>query len=132
MTFLELVRLETGLKETVGTLLVNKKVFGFVLEPGKLENKVGVSCIPTGQYICKKYYSEKYKTDCLSLFDVPGRSYIAIHYGNTAIDTKGCLLVGSYTGYLGGERAVLCSKDTLKDLVGQIEDNCHLTITENF
>ena len=132
MDILELIRKETSSSETIGILMVNKKMSGVILEPPMLQNKRGLSCIPTGQYLCNKYFSEKYQCVCLSIHDVPGRDYIAIHAGNSGADTKGCLVIGIYTGYLKGSRAVLGSKKALKSLMDTVGEICHLTIKENF
>lgn len=132
MIFLELTRMETNATCTLGVLTMNKQLFCYILEPPKRENERGLSCIPTGQYICKRYDSKKYLRPCLEIHNVPGRDYISMHYGNTAKNTKGCLITGTYTGYLGGKRAVLRSKAALDALMSEIRDICHLTIREAF
>ena len=132
MDILELTRKETSPGETIGILMVNKKLFGVVLEPRKAQNKKDISCIPTGQYFCKKYFSIKHKCACLALYNVPGRSYISMHGGNVSENTKGCLLIGSYTGYLQGKRAILKSMAALKTLIGMVGETCQLTIKEDF
>jgi len=129
---LRLVRLETGSTETIGVLKLNGLIQCYILEPPKFGNKINKSCIPTGRYYCEKYYSKKYKTDCLALTHVPGRKYIAIHYGNTAKDTTGCLLAGLHAGKLNGKRAVLQSRDALRYLMNRIRDETYLTIVEEF
>lgn len=50
--------------------------------------------IPTGRYSVTGKRSEKFGTNKLYL-NVPERSGIMFHGGNTAEDTKGCLLVGA-------------------------------------
>ena len=132
MTFLELTRMETGPAGTIGVLSLNKQLFCYILEPPKKENERGQSCIPTGQYTCKRYNSEKYLSPCLAVYNVHGREYISIHYGNTLKDTKGCLITGKYPGYLDGKRAVLRSRNTLEALISKTHDICHLTIREAF
>ena len=129
---LRLIRLETGSTETIGVLKLNDLIQCYILEPPKFGNQVNKSCIPTGRYYCEKYYSEKYKTKCLALSNVPGRKYIAIHYGNTAKDTTGCLLTGLYAGKLDGKRAVLQSKNALQYLMNRVENGTYLTIVEGF
>jgi hypothetical protein len=130
MIFLDLLRLEMNCTETVGVLMLNKKLFCYILEPPKKDNKRGESCIPTGQYICKRYNSTKYGYPCLQVLNVANRDYIAIHAGNTVKDTKGCLIPGTYTGYINKVRAVLRSKAAHDALMSEIIDECHLTIRE--
>lgn len=69
-----------------------------------LDNKRGISCIPSGVYKCVPYSSAKYK-NVWQVLDVPNRTAILIHSGNFASkvklplsmhdsDTEGCILVG--------------------------------------
>jgi hypothetical protein len=132
MVQLELTRIETGPSETIGVLTINKKLVCFILEPPKKGNKKGVSCIPTGQYLCKRYESKKFGCPCLAVHNVHSREYIAMHYGNTAKDTKGCLLPGLFVGHLDGRRAVLRSKDALKEIIESMNGAAWLTIREGF
>lgn len=46
--------------------------------------------------------------------NVPGRSGILIHSGNTIDDSWGCILLGKKTGHLDRKRAVLLSKPTTR------------------
>ena len=80
------------------------------------------SCIPAGTYTCVPYSGTKYKNVFL-VKDVPGRSAILIHTGNTEKDTLGCILVGLSLGW-GTEASVLESKKGLeyfKSLVSNSE-----------
>jgi hypothetical protein len=67
-----------------------------------LSNKRDVSCIPNGVYKCSIHMSPS-KGRVFKVHDVPNRSDILIHVGNTLKDTEGCILVGSYS-YLNGCR----------------------------
>jgi len=67
------------------------------------------SRIPVGRYECIPYSGTKYKNVYL-LRDVPGRSAILIHWGNTEKDTEGCILVGLAAGIMGDDPAVLHSR----------------------
>lgn len=57
----------------------------------------GTTAIPTGCYEVKMSPSSKFKALRPFLFGVPGFAGIMIHEGNTAKDTKGCILVGENT-----------------------------------
>lgn len=51
------------------------------------------SCIPTGTYTCKPVVSPRFgKT--IEVTDVPNRSHILFHAGNSPADTDGCILIG--------------------------------------
>lgn len=67
--------------------------FATLEDPWK-DNKVGVSCIPEGDYICKRDYTGKHRY--YKILDVPGRSAIEIHGGRTHLHTRGCVLLGLY------------------------------------
>ncbi len=70
----------------------------YVLEDEWRDNRARESCIPTGTYRCVPHGWEpsspfKYK-NTWQLLNVPNRTAILIHAGNTHKDTQGCLLVG--------------------------------------
>lgn len=62
----------------------------------ELPNNNGLpgSCIPAGTYTVASVYSNHFGRDMPMLVDVPGRTTIEIHWGNTWHDTRGCILVG--------------------------------------
>ena len=64
----------------------------YTLEPIYRE-KYGA--IPLGTYKCGITFSRKFCTQLPLLFDVPGRSGIRIHAGNTYKNTRGCILLGT-------------------------------------
>ena len=63
------------------------------------ENALAVSCIPAGSYLCRRRQSPKFG-NTFRVEDVPGRSQILFHAGNTEEDTKGCILLGEAFGGL--------------------------------
>jgi hypothetical protein len=132
MDTLKIFRLETSPSGTIGVLTLNTQVVGLTMEPPKKSNKKGISCVPTGQYFCKHYQSEKFKRTCIALHNVYGRNYISIHPGNVVGDTKGCVLPGGRVGTLNGRRAVLDSNKMLDKIIGNTSRVFILTIVENF
>lgn len=83
--------------------------------------------IPAGVYFCKPYSGTKYK-DVYIVENVPNRSAILLHWGNTANDTEGCILLGNRHGAIGNLPAVLESKrcyERFRSLVG----NNHFSLT---
>ena len=84
---------------TLGRLYVEDEFICYTLENTWKNNERRVSCIPEGTYplTTKKYgrFYEKYKMPMPILLDTAPRSEILIHWGNTAKDTLGCILVGS-------------------------------------
>lgn len=54
------------------------------------------SSIPTGMYVCKRVMSPHFG-DTFEVANVPNRSHILFHAGNTEKDTLGCILLGMRT-----------------------------------
>ena len=82
------------------------------LEREWLDNAVNVSCILIGDFICEWRESPKFGW-CYHVLDVPGRSHILFHAGNLVKHTLGCICPGARVGRIGGEPAVLDSRNTL-------------------
>jgi hypothetical protein len=89
----------------------------FALELPWRDNRRQMSCIPSGQYVCKPFRSATFG-DCWLLQDVPGRSAVLFHAGNLAGDStlnfrtnsQGCILVGTAMGTAHNQLAVLSSQ----------------------
>ena len=84
-------------KSTIGTLYINGEKFCDTLELPYIDNQKSISCIPIGQYKVRlRLPRESATRDYIHLLvqEVKDRSYILFHRGNTAKDTRGCILVG--------------------------------------
>lgn len=99
---------------TQGVLVHHNRAIMLTMEDPWKHNEQNVSCIPTGVYTCKPYSSAKFP-NVWELKDVPGRSLILIHAGNTHLDTHGCVLLGKEYGQLNGLPAVLRSREALNE-----------------
>jgi hypothetical protein len=96
-----------------------------VAEEDWRDNAPKISCIPAGSYVCQRVVSPKFG-DVFQVMEVPGRSHILIHSGNTEEDVEGCIMLGVEFGLLDRadedmpghpvrrKRAVLRSKAALK------------------
>ena len=96
-----LIRDQFNEKCTLGKLSVNGEIFCDTLELAWKDNQKSVSCIPEGTYNVRiRLPRESATRDYLHLIveEVKDRSYILFHIGNTAKDTKGCILVGMKRG----------------------------------
>ena len=80
-------------QSTTGELYVDGQQFCYTLE---LPNRDGLpgSCIPQGAYPVTISFSPRFGRNMPHVDDIPNRSEILIHWGNTAEDTDGCILVG--------------------------------------
>ena len=131
---LEILRLEEHESfGTFGVLRINKNVFCVTLEPPDELNKTGKSSIPAQQYMCIKHKSPEFgKT--FKVVNVPNRTDILFHPGNSSKSTEGCILLAQYFGKLKGNRAVLNSGDTFNHFMKIMENvgYFHLTIYEAY
>jgi len=104
------------------------------------ENARQVSCIPAGEYDVEIRLSNKYGR-VYWVRKVPNRTYILIHSGNYAGDVSksfkshvmGCVLLGKTHGYLGGQRAVLTSRSTVRNFMREMDyQKFQLNVLESF
>jgi len=84
-------------KSTIGELFLNGEFMCDTLENPWVNNERNISCIPAGQYnvrirVARESATREYVH--LLVKDVPNRKYILFHRGNTAKDTRGCIVVG--------------------------------------
>lgn len=114
-------------KGTFGVLVKDNIPLCVTCEDPWKDNAIGESCIPAGTYHCLPHNGTRYK-DVWRLMNVPNRSAILIHAGNTIADTKGCILVGRHFGELGGYPAVLSSRNALQELRQVLPDDFDLEI----
>lgn len=89
---LTLLRVGQSERGTFGVLRNGEVPFALTLELPWLDNEPRHSCIPTGQYICRRVRSPKFG-NTFEVTNVPNRSAILFHKGNTTEDTEGCILV---------------------------------------
>lgn len=76
---------------TLGELFVNGRFFAYSLEP---DDDGAHPAIPLGRYRVIITESQRFHRRLPLVVDVPGRSGIRFHPGNTADDTEGCILLG--------------------------------------
>ena len=95
---------------TFGVVRVNGEMTCLSLEPPWRSNQVGMSCILEGQYIARRYESDKFGYGTFQLIGVPYRIGIEFHVGNTVDDTHGCILLGSYLARFGSRKGIARSR----------------------
>lgn len=86
----------------------------FTIERPWLHNERYVSCIPEGQYRLRKRWFHRGGYNTYEIVDVPGRSAILIHHGNTSDDVMGCIALGMDLGVVRGKWAVIRSRQAFR------------------
>jgi len=102
---------------TLGILIVHGRMLGFTLELPWRSNRRFVSCIPPGFYRVRLRESWRRSRDhgpTYEVCNVPGRSGILFHPGNTIDDVEGCIAPGLTVGLVGDKRGVLHSNAAFK------------------
>jgi hypothetical protein len=125
--YVEIIRLEKSAEGTFGLMRIDGQVFCCTLELPEQLNKPDKSCIPSGiLYACHVTKDLR-----IAVTDVPGRTLIRIHAGNTIDDIEGCILLGSSFGIINGKRGVIDSATTIKRFLNRRNsDNFMLMIRE--
>jgi len=116
---------------TIGELFLNGERMCDTLELPYRDNQRSVSCIPTGEYKVRlRYPRESATRDYLHLLvqDVKDRSYILFHRGNTAKDTRGCILVGLGSQQDFVQNSTLALDLLLKEIINLGGANINLII----
>lgn len=123
MKKITLKRINSSSECVLGVLELDNKEICKTLELPWRDNQKGISCIPAGEYKLSPYPSSRFG-EVYIVNDVPNRTGILIHTGNTADDIEGCILVGDSYGKLNGKKAVLNSRQAfnlLKETLGEEE-----------
>ena len=133
---LKVVRENLTTSSTIGKLYVDDVLECYTLEdvdrkletvPADVAKDMKVkseTAIPAGVYKVVKRYSPKFNTITPHILGVPNFEYILIHWGNTAKDTDGCILVGDVIG----DNTVLKSRVAFNRLMTKINTASEITI----
>jgi hypothetical protein len=89
---IDLIRVGSSERGTFGVLRRGEVPFALTLEQPWRDNAQNLSCIPAGSYLCQRVRSPRFG-DTFEVLNVPGRTHILFHKGNTVDDTEGCILV---------------------------------------
>ena len=118
-------------ESTIGELFVDGERFCDTLELPYRDNLRSISCIPVGQYkVRMRYPRESATREYLHLLveDVKDRSFILFHRGNTAKDTKGCILVGQGSQQDIVHNSTLAMDLLMKEIIHLGGENINLII----
>ncbi len=90
---------------TIGKLYNGNNLICYTVERPWLDNVANESCIPEGEYTVKMTNSPRFGPT-YEVKNVPGRTHILFHKGNTVKDSLGCILPVSnitvFDGRIGG------------------------------
>ena len=120
---------------TIGELFLNGERMCDTLELPYRDNQRSISCIPTGEYKVRlRYPRESASRDYLHLLvqDVKDRSYILFHRGNSAKDTRGCILVGLGSQQDVVHNSTLALELLLKEIINLGGKNINLIIKNKY
>lgn len=107
---------------TFGVLLWRGAPFAVTLERPWKENRRGESCIPAGHYVCGRVDSPKFG-NTWQVRNVPGRSEILFHSGNTFQDTHGCILVAeNFAVWSDGSTSIANSRLGMAEMMNLTKD----------
>lgn len=118
---LTLVREDSEDDGTYGTLRLPDGTTFMTIELPWRDNKNGVSCIPPGSYKCRRRPTTNFG-NAYEVMQVPGRSGILIHQGNSAgskdkgqtTNSSGCILLGLGRGRSGSQKVITSSLPAMK------------------
>ena len=90
-----------------------------------------ISCVPAGEYLCKRIISPKFG-ETFEMQGVENRSHILFHKGNIALqDSKGCILIGEQFELVNGKPGILQSGKGFSEFMAKLyyHDVFNLVIT---
>lgn len=125
----QITRVISGKDGTFGVLSIEGKPICVTCEDPWSGNRPNVSCIPPGHYIAQSFSGARFKRTW-EVLNVPERTAILFHHGNTTDDTRGCILPGLAFGKLHGKPAVMSSLQAMELLRGLLPGEFELTITQ--
>jgi len=121
MKYLTIRRCVTGSQGTFGMVIYKDLPFALTLEREWKDNRTGISCIPAGNYKCKRVQSPKFG-NTFEVTNVPKRTHILFHKGNLDDDSHGCILIGEQFGDIKGSSGILSSKAGFNELMSIMKD----------
>ena len=119
MKQMSLIRVAGNEEGTFGVLIDEGQPFCLTLERKWLNNMRSMSCIPDGDYLCRRIQSPHHG-NTFEITNVPGRSAILFHKGNLMEDSEGCLIVGEQFEPLEGKNGVVASGKAFEEFLQRL------------
>jgi hypothetical protein len=120
MMQLALIRVGRNQRGTFGALRHGEVPFVWTLERPWMDNAQNRSSIPAGYYVCQRVRSPKFGVT-FEVTNVPNRSHILFHSGNTIEDTEGCILVGEEMSGTWDYPMLVSSQRGFKELLSYLD-----------
>ena len=124
MKSIKIYRISTTQDCIRGVICLDDTPLGVTLELPWKDNARNISAIPVGEYEAELTPASTRLTGgtgkAIAIKNVPGRSGILIHVGNTTLDTQGCILIGQKYGTLYNKPAVLESREAFSKLIAAV------------
>lgn len=117
MTVISITRFNTNNYAIIGKMMINDVFECYTLEHPILH-------IPTGDYPVTLEYSNRFQMITPHLQNVPNRTMIEIHPGNSERDTEGCILVGQTYDDMN----VLQSRNAFESLMPKLKEPIQIEI----
>lgn len=117
---LDLLRVGQSNRGTFGVIRHGAVPFVLTLERPWVDNAQDISCIPAGRYRCRKIRSPRFG-NTYEICDVPNRSNVLFHAGNTMDDTHGCILVGEEFSGTWDRPMLVSSRRGFMELLGYLD-----------
>lgn len=95
-----------------------------------INNEPNISCIPKGTYLVKPRYYNRGGYKAMEVCDVPQRTHILFHIGNTMHDSAGCILVTGREGVVNGMWAGIGSKNAFGYFMSIVGDTEHQLVID--
>jgi len=105
---IKIKRIEQNDDGIFGVIIDGNIPFALTVERKWINNQPNISCIPAGEYICKRINSPEFG-DTFEVMNVPNRSHILLHKGNIMDDSHGCIIIGEQFESMKNKTAVLAS-----------------------
>ena len=109
---------------TIGQMTLFGEVFA-TMERAWENNEKYISCIPKGNYLCKRVDSPRWGNTC-EVSDVVNRTDVLFHKGNYPKDSQGCILLGERAD--SRAKAVWSSADAMRRFCKVLEGKDEFTI----
>lgn len=117
---LDLIRVRSSSSGTFGVLCHGQVPFALTLELPWMDNQQNLSCIPAGRYRCRRIRSHRFGIT-YEICDVPGRTHVLFHAGNTIDDTQGCILIGEEFGGTRDKPMLVSSQRGFGELMSYLD-----------